>query len=228
MYHHGESRFNPVAEQTAHVEPTRFRGPLTLWEGSIHRGEIETAPRSHGGRLRWPSGARGSSRFAPDRLRKSGLVSSDPPPRRAATGSRRPSVTRTRAPMDRAAQSARRYVSFFVRTVVYVKNGSTTITTRAEPSSSSSRDGTTRIVVTRVSVSNPRWPSGGATRKRHDTQALHCPLNRGDSRRRYAKRRAGSHGDASQSPTEALYGALRAVTERFPGHRARAWRAVPT
>ena len=58
---------------------------------------------------------------------------------------------------------------------------SATITQRADQSSSSSRDGTTRIVVTGASVSNPRWPSRGATRKRHETQALHCPQNRGNS-----------------------------------------------
>ena len=59
--------------------------------------------------------------------------------------------------------------------------GGRLITERAEPSSSSSRDGTTRIVVTRTSVNTPRWPLRGATRKRHETQALHCPLNRGNS-----------------------------------------------
>ena len=31
-----------------------FVAPLTLWERSIHHGEIETVPRLHGGRLRWP------------------------------------------------------------------------------------------------------------------------------------------------------------------------------
>ena len=35
--------------------------------------------------------------------------------------------------------------------------------------------------VLRTSVSNPRWPSRGATRKLHETQAFHCPLKRGNS-----------------------------------------------
>ena len=58
---------------------------------------------------------------------------------------------------------------------------STTITRRAEQSSSSSRDGITPIVVTGASVSNPPWPSRGATRKLHETQALNRPLKRGNS-----------------------------------------------
>ena len=41
--------------------------------------------------------------------------------------------------------------------------------------------GITRIVVTGASVSNPRWPSRGATRKLNETQAFHCPLKRGNS-----------------------------------------------
>ena len=61
-----------MAEDT--LELTRFRGPLTFWGGGIHHAEIETAPRFHGGRLRRPSGAGGSSWFAPDGLRKSWLV----------------------------------------------------------------------------------------------------------------------------------------------------------
>ena len=58
---------------------------------------------------------------------------------------------------------------------------STTTTRRAEPSSSSSRDGITRIVVTRALVSNPPSPSRGAIRTLHETQALNRPLNRGNS-----------------------------------------------
>ena len=50
-----------------------------------------------------------------------------------------------------------------------------------EPSSSSSRDGITRIVVTRALVSNPPSPSRGAIRTLHETQALNRPLNRGNS-----------------------------------------------
>ena len=42
-------------------------------------------------------------------------------------------------------------------------------------------DGITRIVVTGASVSNPRWPSRGATRKLHETQAPNRPLKRGNS-----------------------------------------------
>ena len=67
--------------------------------------------------------------------------------------------------------------------------GGRLITRRAEPSSSSSRDGITRIVVTGASVSNPPSPSRGATRKLHETQALLCPLNRGNSSDRRALRR---------------------------------------
>ena len=59
--------------------------------------------------------------------------------------------------------------------------GGRLITRRAEPSSSSSRDGITPIVVTKASVNNPRWPSRGATRTLHETQALLCPLKRGNS-----------------------------------------------
>ena len=49
-------------------------------------------------------------------------------------------------------------------------------------SSSSSRDGITRIGVANASVSNPRWSSRGATRKLHETQALNRPLKRGNSK----------------------------------------------
>ena len=61
--------------------------------------------------------------------------------------------------------------------------GGRLITKRTEPSSSSLRDGITRIAVTGAWVSNPPSPSRGATRTLHETQALHCPLNRGNSRR---------------------------------------------
>ena len=30
-------------------------------------------------------------------------------------------------------------------------------------------------------IGNPRWPSRGATGKLHETQALDCPLTRGNS-----------------------------------------------
>ena len=53
---------------------------------------------------------------------------------------------------------------------------STTITRRAEQSSSSSRDGITPIVVTGALVSNPPSPSRGAIRTLHETQALNPSL----------------------------------------------------
>ena len=68
-------------------------------------------------------------------------------------------------------------------------------TRRAEPSSSSSRDGITPIVVIRASVSNPRWPSRGATRKRHETQARICPLKRGNSKQNDPVTDGGTHDD---------------------------------
>ena len=71
---------------------------------------------------------------------------------------------------------------------------STTITTRAEPSSSSSRDGIIHIVVTGALVSNPRWPSRGVTRQRHETQALNRPLKRGNSNDALEPVRGDVHG----------------------------------
>ena len=60
---------------------------------------------------------------------------------------------------------------------------SSVIITKPEAqSSSSSRGGTIRIVVTGASVNSPRWPSREITGKLHETQALNCPLNRGNSK----------------------------------------------
>ena len=65
----GDSYDNALAESG--VDPISWTpDPLG---GGIHHAEIETAPRFHGGRLRRPSGARWSSWFAPDGLRKSWL-----------------------------------------------------------------------------------------------------------------------------------------------------------
>ena len=72
--------------------------------------------RNRDRRIRRPSGARWSSRFAPDGHRRSWPESSNPQPRRSAIRPRGPTVTKAGVVMDRAANGAR-------RCAVCVKNG---------------------------------------------------------------------------------------------------------
>ena len=84
----------PKPREKSRWELPRFRGPLTLWGGVSTLPKSKPPPRFHGGRLRRPSGARGSNWLAPteERAFPSPSRPSFPPA---------PNVQRRRAGRDR-------------------------------------------------------------------------------------------------------------------------------
>ena len=152
-------------------------GPVSAGQAGEPAGPGTCAPNSCSTHSTWPSN---NAARAPSSPTPSRAASPPPSPSVNAAGdgawSRRwaRSGSASTTPWPRASSPPSNANCSTART-------STTTTKRAEPSSSSSRDGITPIVVTGAWVSNPPSPSRGATRKLHETQALNRPLKRGNS-----------------------------------------------